>query len=290
MIRPSRRRAPDPDEQIARMERVVRERVDSGRSTGIAAGMVLADGRTHCVAHGDAGQGRRIEEHSVFEIGSITKVFTATLLARDGAARRAGARPTRLETSCQPACRCRRAAGGKITLADLATQTSGLPRLPANLEPADEADPYVDYTPGGDVRRSSSSCVLTRDPARSTRTRTWARAAGARPRAARRTQLRGAGPRAHPGAAGDDEHRHHGGRARWRTASLRARRARVSRSRTGACRRWPARAACVVRRRHAGVRAARTSCGRGPRARARRPPRHRAFSIELRAAGSGCTG
>lgn len=33
-----------------------------------------------------------------------------------------------------------------ITLLDLATQRSGLPRLPGNLAPADSQDPYVDYT------------------------------------------------------------------------------------------------------------------------------------------------
>jgi len=36
--------------------RIAAERVDSGRSTGIAAGVVLADGRTGVTTHGDAGR------------------------------------------------------------------------------------------------------------------------------------------------------------------------------------------------------------------------------------------
>jgi CubicO group peptidase (beta-lactamase class C family) len=36
--------------------------------------------------------------------------------------------------------------GRKITLADLSTHSSGLPRMPANFAPKDVANPYVDYT------------------------------------------------------------------------------------------------------------------------------------------------
>ena len=36
-------------------------------------------------------------------------------------------------------------AGAEITLLDLATQHSGLPRMPDNFKPGDEANPYVDY-------------------------------------------------------------------------------------------------------------------------------------------------
>jgi CubicO group peptidase (beta-lactamase class C family) len=34
----------------------------------------------------------------------------------------------------------------KITLADLSTQNSGLPRMPNNFHPKDEANPYADYS------------------------------------------------------------------------------------------------------------------------------------------------
>lgn len=38
-------------------------------------------------------------------------------------------------------------AGDEITLLDLATQHSGLPRLPDNFQPSDRANPYADYHP-----------------------------------------------------------------------------------------------------------------------------------------------
>jgi CubicO group peptidase (beta-lactamase class C family) len=37
--------------------------------------------------------------------------------------------------------------GAEITLLDLATQHSGLPRMPDNFNPADPQDPYADYRP-----------------------------------------------------------------------------------------------------------------------------------------------
>jgi len=37
--------------------------------------------------------------------------------------------------------------GRQITLLDLATQSSGLPRMPNNFTPKDPANPYADYTP-----------------------------------------------------------------------------------------------------------------------------------------------
>jgi CubicO group peptidase (beta-lactamase class C family) len=52
--------------------------------------------------------------------------------------------------------------GRKITLVDLATQSSGLPRLPTNLNPVDRSNPYADYTIT-QLYEFLSSYVLTRD-------------------------------------------------------------------------------------------------------------------------------
>src|SRR5580704_8332194 len=37
--------------------------------------------------------------------------------------------------------------GKKITLQDLSTRSSGLPRMPTNFHPKDDSNPYIDYTP-----------------------------------------------------------------------------------------------------------------------------------------------
>ena len=85
----------------------------------------------------------------VFPIGSITKVFTAALLA-DMVQRQ----EVRLEDPISrylPILETSRRAGRDITLEQLVTHTSGLPRLPRNLMPGallKRADPYARYTVG----------------------------------------------------------------------------------------------------------------------------------------------
>ena len=82
-------------------------------------------------------------EQVIFEIGSMTKVFTGLLLAEtvnEGKARLddpiAKYLPADLTLAPEVAA---------ITLEQLATHTSGLPRLPDNFQPADALDPYADY-------------------------------------------------------------------------------------------------------------------------------------------------
>ena len=125
----------------------VRARVESGRVPGIVVGIVSPGGETY-LAHGVLAIGKpgAVGEDTIFEIGSITKTFTGLLLA--DMARRGEVQlddPVRkyLPEGVKPPSSDKR----EITLLDLATQRSGLPRLPANFAPADPSDPYVDYTP-----------------------------------------------------------------------------------------------------------------------------------------------
>ena len=53
--------------------------------------------------------------------------------------------------------------GREITLAHLATHSSGLPRMPANFAPKDPKNPYLDYTPE-QLYAFLSSYKLARDP------------------------------------------------------------------------------------------------------------------------------
>src|SRR4029077_10677427 len=85
------------------------------------------------------------KEDSIFEIGSITKTFTGLTLAQMVAQHKVHLdEPVRL---LLPPGTVAKPAGAEITLLDLATQQSGLPRMPDNFHPADPQDPYADYRP-----------------------------------------------------------------------------------------------------------------------------------------------
>ena len=123
------------------------ERVEIGRdSQGYVGAIRDADG-TRLVGVGSSGarDGRPLSGDTVFEIGSITKVFTALLLA-DMVARNEVALTDPVAKYLPPEGRPRPYDGKPMTLLDLATYTSGLPRMPANFAPKDPANPYVDYT------------------------------------------------------------------------------------------------------------------------------------------------
>ena len=111
---------------------------DSGQhGAGIVVGLLDANGIRRIVALG-------VDTGAVFEIGSITKVFTASVLS-DMVARR----EVKLDdpvANYLPRAVHMPVRGRPISLLDLATQVSGLPRLPDNLAPRDQSNPYADYS------------------------------------------------------------------------------------------------------------------------------------------------
>lgn len=122
----------------------LRMRVDSGTAKGIVVGIV-EKGQRRYVAYGSAGPGRwPIDEHTLFEIGSISKTFNALLLA--GAVARGELQLDQPVVRLLPAGTAVPSRGGReITLEQLATHRSGLPRMPDNFAPAVASDPYADY-------------------------------------------------------------------------------------------------------------------------------------------------
>jgi serine-type D-Ala-D-Ala carboxypeptidase/endopeptidase len=105
---------------------------------GVVVG-VLDHGQREVMAFGTA------KPDSIFEIGSVTKTFTSLALAQMVVQKKVTLdEPVR---ELLPAGWVTKPAGQEITLADLATHHSGLPRLPDNLKPASMADPYADYGP-----------------------------------------------------------------------------------------------------------------------------------------------
>jgi serine-type D-Ala-D-Ala carboxypeptidase/endopeptidase len=133
-----------PDEGISA---ILRDRVDVGHeSLGLVAAFLDGDRRS-VLTHGQSGSenDRPLDGDTVFEIGSITKVFTALLLA--GMVLRGEVAPDDPAGKFLPAgTKMPDFEGAPITLLDLATYTSGLPRMPSNFAPKHPDNPYIDYT------------------------------------------------------------------------------------------------------------------------------------------------
>ncbi len=130
----------------ADIRKILSDRVDVHRqAVGIVVGVVDANGR-RIVAHGKraAGDPRLPDGDTVFEIGSITKVFTSILLA--DAVERKEVALTDPVAKYLPATVTVPQRGRAITLEDLASHRSGLPRMPSNFAPKDAANPYADYS------------------------------------------------------------------------------------------------------------------------------------------------
>jgi CubicO group peptidase (beta-lactamase class C family) len=133
-----------PDSEI---RRILVQRIDEYRqSVGIVAGIIEPNGR-RIVAYGalDKGDTRPLDGNTVFEIGSVTKVFSALTLA--DMARRGEVSLSDPVAKYLPAdVNVPRRGDRQITLENLAVQNSGLPRMPSNFKPKDPANPYADYT------------------------------------------------------------------------------------------------------------------------------------------------
>jgi CubicO group peptidase (beta-lactamase class C family) len=128
------------------IESIIKQRVEEKRSSGIVVGVIEADGKTRVVAYGDPGPNAKpLGPKSVFEIGSISKTFTATLLA-EMVARGEVKIDEPVQVYEHPGVTVPSHDGKQITLFNLATQNSGLPRMPNNFEPTYPPNPYADYT------------------------------------------------------------------------------------------------------------------------------------------------
>jgi serine-type D-Ala-D-Ala carboxypeptidase/endopeptidase len=131
---------PPPDSKIAELI-AARNAPRSGQ--GIVVGVIEPNGRR--IVAGGMGAGAEFDRGTLFEIGSISKVFTSLILADmvnkgevsldDPAAKYLPARHKMPERN-----------GRQITLRDLSTHRSGLPRMADNMRAVFDPDgPFADY-------------------------------------------------------------------------------------------------------------------------------------------------
>src|SRR5450432_2993489 len=132
-----------PDSEIRRI--LVDRIAGAWKGVGIVAGVIEPKG-TRVVAYGSLDQGdkRPLNGDTIFAIGSVTEVFTPLLLT-DMVRRGEVALTDPVAKYLPQGVKVPERGGRRITLEDLSTHTSGLPRLPSNLKPANPANPYADY-------------------------------------------------------------------------------------------------------------------------------------------------
>ena len=144
------------------IRKMLAERVGAQENAvGIVVGLLEPQGR-RIIAHGHRNEGDSgpLDGDTVFEIGSVTKVFTALLLAdmvRKDEVALADPAAKYLPASVKVPERN----GRSITLLDLATHTSGLPFMPENA-PAFN-DPAAAKYSAADLKQYVGGYQLTRD-------------------------------------------------------------------------------------------------------------------------------
>lgn len=139
--------AASPRASDAEINRMLRTRVDlQKKATGVVVGLIEPDGR-RVLSYGTMSleKKRPVGGKTVFEVGSITKVFTALLLS-EMAQKREVALDDPVEKYLPAGVHLHALHGRKITLADLATHTSGLPLRPTNLVSKNRHNPYAGYS------------------------------------------------------------------------------------------------------------------------------------------------
>src|SRR5580704_5982109 len=138
----------------ATIRAILQERVGKDQQS-IGVVVVVSDGAgSRLVAYGASGtpDNRKLDGDTVFEIGSITKVLTALILA-DMVERGEVAMTEPVAKYLPASVKVPEFQGKPITLLDLATYASGLPNMPDNFVPKDQLDhwaalpnPFADYT------------------------------------------------------------------------------------------------------------------------------------------------
>jgi serine-type D-Ala-D-Ala carboxypeptidase/endopeptidase len=143
-----------------RVEKAAQERIATGTYQTLVFAVVDGD-KSEVVAFGKLDNGAAPDGDTVYEIGSVTKTFTATLLAQAVLSGR-----VTLDTPVArllPDFRIPSRGSKEITLGELGMQYSGLPRLPFNLLPKDVDNPNADYD-AAKLKAFLAGYQLPRDP------------------------------------------------------------------------------------------------------------------------------
>lgn len=125
---------------------LIKEAVNSKRSKSIIVGIIDANGRrifSEGIISDD--EPRKPDENTIYEIGSITKVFTALALADMSLKHQVNLNDP-LSKFLPKNVKSPMRNGKEISLLNLSTHRGTFPRFPYNTDPKDWDKPYVDYS------------------------------------------------------------------------------------------------------------------------------------------------
>jgi serine-type D-Ala-D-Ala carboxypeptidase/endopeptidase len=147
----------------AAVQTTIRQRVDYGYNPGVAIGIANASGRTfYSYGVADLATLQPVSQDTLFEIGSVTKVFTATLLAQMVASGELSF-TNNIQDLLPVGVQAPTRNGINITLQHLATHSSGLPYVPPNLTYSFFDNPFADYSVAL-LYEHLNTFVVTRNP------------------------------------------------------------------------------------------------------------------------------
>lgn len=131
---------------IDSIKAIIKREVTNKRSKSIIVGIVDANGR-QIVAEGyKSDQNHTLPDgNTIYEIGSITKVFTSLVLA-DMSIKHQLNLIDPISKFLPKTVKIPVRNGKEISLLSLSTHRSGMPRFPYNVDPKNLEQPYADYT------------------------------------------------------------------------------------------------------------------------------------------------
>ncbi len=123
----------------------IKRRIEEGLTPSIALAIIDTSGIQYFNFGLTAKHGKEVDENTIYEIGSISKVFTGILLAQqvqDGELKL----EDEINNFLPDDIKVPVMGDTEITFGNLTDHTSGLPGMPDNFYPANPRNPYADYT------------------------------------------------------------------------------------------------------------------------------------------------
>ena len=153
----------------AKVNELVKPLIDGGKNTGMVIGVYEIDNpypRNFFFGKVSKEENKTPDQNTIYEIGSVTKTFTATmlmLLDREGKMKISDPAQNYLPDSVTLHIF---SSNEPVKIMHLVTHTSSLPRLPGNLmnsSKADVKDPYANYSLG-DLYSFLNNFIPEREP------------------------------------------------------------------------------------------------------------------------------